>query len=68
MAETRREQRSTSGNGSTTQQVVDLLTSILTEARTQIRSRHRSPSKATRRKRGALFRESGNISGSTGLS
>lgn len=39
MAKANREQKPTSGTEPGTQQVVDLLTSILTDARTQIRSR-----------------------------
>ena len=59
MAETRREQRSTSGTDPTTQQVVDLLTSILTEARTQIRSSTPKPLEGDAAKAVALFREIG---------
>src|SRR5262245_44054687 len=59
MAETRREQRSTSGTDPATQQVVDLLTSILTEARTQIRSSTPKPLEGDAAKAVALFREIG---------
>jgi hypothetical protein len=59
MAEERQEPQRTSGVGPATQQIVDLLTSILTEARTQIRISTPKPLEGDAGKAVALFREIG---------
>jgi hypothetical protein len=59
MAETTREQKPTGSTDPATQQVVDLLTSILTEARTQIRGSTPKPLEGKAADAVALFREIG---------
>jgi hypothetical protein len=59
MAETTREQKLTGSTDPATQQVVDLLTSILTEARTQIRGSTPKPLEGKAADAVALFREIG---------